>query len=133
MMPEFKVGDYVKVKEDLVVNWKYYNEDGETYEYFVSKMAKYKGKIFKVVSIISNKYLLDTDWPYLFVDEMLEPVNDGIVFVAEQEEMINDYVAHPEVEAFIKHMEKIGKQQLIDYALDTKNEELFRKLTTNKS
>ncbi|OOR22784.1 YpiB family protein [Bacillus wiedmannii] len=28
-------------------------------------------------------------------------------------------------------LEKIGKAQLIDYALDTRNEELFRKLITN--
>ena len=132
MMPKFKVGDYVKVKEDLVVNWKYYNEDGETYEYFVSKMAKYKGKILQVIAVAENKYRLNTDLPYLFIDEMLESVNDDVVFVAKQEKMVNDYIASSEVEAFIKHMEKIGQQQLIDYALDIRNEELFRKLTTNK-
>lgn len=132
MMPKFKVGDYVKVKEDLVVNWKYYNEDGETYEYFVSKMAKYKGKILQVIAVAENKYRLNTDLPYLFIDEMLESVNDDVVFVAKQEKMMNDYIASPEVEVFIKHMEKIGQQQLIDYALDIRNEELFRKLTTNK-
>lgn len=132
MMSKFKVGDYVKVREDLIVNKVYYNEDDVARDIFVVKMEQYKGKIFKVVSIIDNKYLLDTDLPYLFVDEMLEPVNDGIVFVAEQEEMMNDYITNPEVEAFIKHMEKIYRQQLIDYALDTRNEELFRKLTTNK-
>lgn len=132
MMPKFKVGDYVKVKEDLVVNWKYYNEDGETYEYFVSKMAKYKGKILQVIAVAENKYRLNTDLPYLFIDEMLESVNDDVVFVAKQEKMMNDYIASPEVDVFIKNMEKIGQQQLIDYALDIRNEELFRKLTINK-
>ena len=95
MMPKFKVGDYVKVKEDLVVNWKYYNEDGETYEYFVSKMAKYKGKILQVIAVAENKYRLNKDLPYLFIDEMLESVNDDVVFVAKQEKMMNDYIASP--------------------------------------
>ena len=36
-----------------------------------------------------------------------------------------------ELAQVVNDLEKLGKAQLIDYALDTRNEELFRKLIAN--
>ena len=68
----FKVGDKVRVKEDLVVDKRY-----GTY-FFVEKMEKFKGKEFIVESTFDydEAYFLDGDNNWSWTDEMLEPVEE---------------------------------------------------------
>lgn len=49
-------GMYVKVREDLVVDAEYNGV------YFVSAMAKYRGRVFQVKAIENVIYLRDTAW-----------------------------------------------------------------------
>lgn len=71
---KYKVGDKVKVREDLV-----YGKDYGI-EIFVDRMGKYKGKITEIENIFENgEYtLVDCDY-WAFTDEMLEPVLDNPV------------------------------------------------------
>ena len=68
---KYKVGDKVRVKEDLEV--------GKDYGYHdvVEDMEKYKGKEFIINEVRRNYYRLkDENW-YSWTDEMLEPVEEG--------------------------------------------------------
>ena len=69
--PRYKLGDKVKVREDLIC--------GETYggELFAKDMMEYKGKITEIENILYNgEYTLkDCDY-WGFTDEMLEPVKE---------------------------------------------------------
>lgn len=70
---KFKVGDKVRVREDLVVDRKY---GGLT---FVSSMKIYCGIVFTVDRILHgyvSYYELD-EIPWAWTDEMLEPYNDN--------------------------------------------------------
>ena len=73
---KFKVGDEVRVREDLEVN-KIYNDF-----IFVPDMKKQKSKIVKItqVSDNTNSYRIMEDLErYFWTDEMLEPIeNDKI-------------------------------------------------------
>lgn len=65
----FKVGDKVKVKENLRVG-KFY--DGV---YFSIEMDKFKGKVVEIMNIYDNYYgIKGDDWNFYFSDEMLEPI-----------------------------------------------------------
>ena len=65
----FKVGDKVKVKENLRVG-KFY--DGV---YFSTEMDKFKGKVVEIMNIYDNYYGIKVDdWNFYFSDEMLEPI-----------------------------------------------------------
>ena len=76
---DFKVGDKVRIREDLIANKDYGKEE------FVPSMEKYKGKIGK----IKDKYeiggydvLIDNDiesLDWFWSDEMLEPYDETIV------------------------------------------------------
>ena len=64
---KYKVGDKVKIREDLVVDNKY---GVDTY---VDDMEQYKGKIATVIRITdNNKYKLDVDSYWCWTDEMFE-------------------------------------------------------------
>lgn len=66
----FKIGDEVRVRNDLVVDNKY------GLDYFMSDMEEFKGGKFIIKEIINDKYLLkDTD-EWLWTDEMLDSVNE---------------------------------------------------------
>ena len=64
---KFKVGDKVRVREDLEVGKDYGNYD------VVEDMKKYKGKEFIINEVWRNCYRLK-DIGYCWTDEMLEPV-----------------------------------------------------------
>lgn len=51
-----KPGMYVKVRENLVVDAEYNGV------YFVSAMAKYRGRVFQVKAVENVIYLRNTDW-----------------------------------------------------------------------
>ena len=64
----FKVGDKVRVRKDLIAG-KSYGEDNLS---FVDDMEKYKGKQFEIIKTSSCDYKLDNS-NYYFNDDMLEP------------------------------------------------------------
>ena len=65
---KFKVGDKVRVKEDLEVgkNYGHYN--------VVEDMEKYKGKEFIINEVSRSYYRLKNENWYCWTDEMLEPI-----------------------------------------------------------
>lgn len=65
----FKVGDKVRVRKDLIVG-KRYGEDNLS---FVDYMEEYKGKQFEIIETSGCDYKLDNSF-YYFNDGMLEPV-----------------------------------------------------------
>lgn len=64
----FKVGDKVRVRKDLIAG-KSYGEDDLS---FVDDMEKYKGKQFEIIKTSGCDYKLDNS-NYYFNDDMLEP------------------------------------------------------------
>jgi len=78
---KFKVGDKVRIKDDLVVEGRYFSSCGRYEDTYVEDMEEFRGKIAKIVcsetDIDGNiyRYRLNIDneeWNW--VDEMLEPV-----------------------------------------------------------
>lgn len=68
---KFKVGDKVRVREDLV--------EGNYYggEYFAGKMEYNKGKVFEIKGICGGAYIFEEDG-FHWTDEMLEEVNEEV-------------------------------------------------------
>lgn len=68
---KFKVGDKVRVKEDLV--------SGRMYglNKFVRPMEQYRGQVFRIAYIFLNQYEFD-GIGYLFTEEMVEEVNEEV-------------------------------------------------------
>lgn len=64
---KYKVGDKVKVRSDL--NYEKYSEGVP----FTSEMDKFKGTVLEVRKIVGGFYEM-VGIPYIFTDEMLEPV-----------------------------------------------------------
>jgi hypothetical protein len=64
---KYKVGDKVKIREDLIVD-NDYGSDG-----FVEEMAQYKGKTATITGAFMGKYDIDIDdGDWSWTDEMLE-------------------------------------------------------------
>ncbi|CAM2079529.1 MAG: hypothetical protein NSGCLCUN01_03749 [uncultured Clostridium sp.] len=68
---KFKVGDKVRVREDLV--------EGNYYggEYFAGKMEYNKGKVFEIKGICGGAYIFEEDG-FHWTDEMLEEVKEEV-------------------------------------------------------
>ena len=66
---KYKVGDKVKVRSDL--NYEKYSEDVP----FTTEMDKFKGTVLEVRKIAGVIYEM-VGIPYIFTDEMLEPVEE---------------------------------------------------------
>lgn len=66
---KYKVGDKVKVRSDL--NYEKYSEGVP----FTSEMDKFKGTVLEVRKIAGGFYEM-VGIPYIFTDEMLEPVEE---------------------------------------------------------
>lgn len=66
---KFKVGDKVRVKEDLVCGRMY------GLNKFVRPMEQYRGQVFRIAYIFRNQYEFD-DIGYLFTEEMVEEVKE---------------------------------------------------------
>ncbi len=70
---KYKVGDKVKIKEDLVVD-ETYGEDS-----FTEEMEKYKGKTATITDVHWDKYEIDIDdGSWYWTDEMLEDLNSAL-------------------------------------------------------
>lgn len=82
---KFKVGDKVRVRNDLVVKQLY------GYAYFSPQMVGFKGKEFTIKSVNNiNKYYTLKEVPFSWTDGMLEPAitinissNDLLSFLEE--------------------------------------------------
>ena len=68
---KFKVGDKVRIREDLEVGKKY------GYYNIVEDMEKYKGKEFIINEVSRSYYRLKNENWYCWTDEMLEPIEEG--------------------------------------------------------
>lgn len=68
---KFKIGDKVRVREDLV--------EGNLYgtEYFIGLMEYYRGKVFEITKVWATSYKLGEDG-LRWTDEMLEEVNEEV-------------------------------------------------------
>lgn len=67
---KYKIGDKVKIKENLIIG-KLYDETS-----FTSSMTEYSGNNTEVIDIICGTYKLKIDNGYWFwTDEMLEDIN----------------------------------------------------------
>lgn len=86
---KFKVGDLVRVRDDLVVGRKYGSDK------FIYDMEQYKGKITTIIKVFSDgTYLIKyCDW-WNWADEMLEKANiDDYIkqFLDENKEVFKNY------------------------------------------
>jgi|SRR5690625_1146708 len=74
---KFKVGDKVRVREDLEV--------GERYDYLVTPgMVKYRGEVIEIGDKYSSYYIQKGSAPYAWTDEMLEPIEDPLAKKVEE-------------------------------------------------
>lgn len=104
---KYKVGDKVKVREDLV-----FGKDYGT-EIFVDGMEKYKGKITEIENIFENgEYtLVDCDY-WAFTDEMLEPVLDNPVDNTVDNTVSYNVEKHKQI---CEHLTKLYENKNHDY------------------
>ena len=76
-MKKYKVGDKVKIREDLIVD-NVYGSDS-----FAEEMAQYKGKTATITDVYCDKYEIDLDdGDWCWTDEMFE---DGVIVESESE------------------------------------------------
>jgi len=90
---KYKVGDKVRVKNDLVCGKKYYMESPKTYNVFVEPMEKLRGQVVTISGISSCGSYHVRECPrspwgeFCWTDEMFEPVaetcNKKIVITAD--------------------------------------------------
>lgn len=71
---KFKVGDRVRVREDLEVDKRYGSE------FFVVDMKNHCGEVMEIEEVWNAGYILKEDGKdWVFTDEMLEPIEDPLV------------------------------------------------------
>lgn len=90
---KFKVGDKVRVRDDLVTG-KFYNAI-----YFSKVMEEYKGKIITISKIVNDDYYCDICESY-FSEEMFEPADkqpEQIIITREGGKMVGKYCKNGEV------------------------------------
>lgn len=112
----FKVGDKVRVRNDLLTGEEYY--DG--YFYFTEKMKKFKGEIVTIAKInrISRSYdILEDNSVFAWVDEMFELIEKGEKNNMNIEELNKEY--KDKMDALMEEYKEKAKK------LTEKKEELF--------
>lgn len=71
---KYKVGDKVKIREDLIVD-NVYGSDS-----FAEEMAQYKGKTATITDVYRDKYEIDIDnGSWYWTDEMFEDKDNAVV------------------------------------------------------
>lgn len=121
---KFKIGDKVRVKEDLLVGKLYKHEDSSVNDIFSLSMRDNMGKEAKIIGIERGKYMLDIDILHCYVDDMLECASEKDNKLTRE-----PYVGNLDVEKLVKHMLKLAPQQLINDSLDKGDKERFHELT----
>lgn len=129
---KYKVGDEVRVREDLICGVDYGKET------FVIQMVKYKGMITQIEKIFDDKeYWLRDCEDWWFTDEMLEPVEEPMLEEPVKEFSIEDLVNSPlGTKITIDNKRDFFKANKIDfedsdYSL-TVGEEILANLTLDK-
>lgn len=117
----FKVGDNVRVKENLVVGERYFMEKGFSSEAFSDGMRKFAGKKAVITQSAKHGYRVDLHSMYWFTDEMF----DGVEEFEEAQKRQDSELA----DSLINHMLSLIPEQLINHALETGNKERFEELT----
>ena len=69
-MARYKVGDIVRVRDNLVVNKRYHMDDGKTRDTFVSGMDVFLGKTVRITCFFGKYFIEGSDKNW--VDEMFE-------------------------------------------------------------
>lgn len=76
----YKIGDIVKVRDDIDRNTKYYMHSGPMDGYdpgTVYHIEKYRGSVHKIIAYDGGYYKIDNDPNYLYwSDEMFEPMSE---------------------------------------------------------
>ena len=111
---EFKIGNIVKVKDDLIPDVLYGTDK------FVYPMNKHRGSVAEIVGYTDKGYMLDIDNVYQYTDEMIEMYVDEVAK--------SDYKHNEEVESIIGHIQKVILMEKIDKALDNNSKEEFEQL-----
>lgn len=83
---KFKVGDKVRVRDDLVAYKTYGNSNN--WLFFNVDMEKFRGKSFVVRSVVGKVYFLEGTGCWAFNDEMLEPVIEPKVVENPMEKLV---------------------------------------------
>jgi len=123
---QFKVGQSVVVKNSLVVNAKYSNNQSDVSEVFSHRMKEYRGLTATIVDIEDGKYYklgIDSNRLHRFTDAMLEPYL-GVE---------NEYVLNEDVESLLNHVLKEVPQQRINQALTDRDEKKFKELCNEQN
>ena len=86
---KYKVGDKVKVREDLEVDKKYGTEE------FVEEMEEYRGKIVTIDTVNKDDYYIEEDkQTWAWTEEMLEDVKNDNKSIGQ---IIDDILSNPEM------------------------------------
>ena len=84
---KFKVGDKVRIREDLVGGECY----GEDELYFAPEMEEFRGKVFTVAYRKGNRFVLKDVGLWEFNEDMLENVAEKIIIYCEDNKTIAKY------------------------------------------
>lgn len=84
---KFKVGDKVRIREDLVGGECY----GEDELYFAPEMEEFRGKVFTVAYRKGNRFVLKDAGFWEFNEDMLENVAEKIIIYCEDNKTIAKY------------------------------------------
>ncbi|AYP68142.1 hypothetical protein PQE75_gp010 [Bacillus phage vB_BcoS-136] len=107
---KFKVGDIVKIREDLKVGATYFNHDSKVNDTFTIRMKKYLGKTAQITRITDGgKYELNIDNFHTYTDDMFEVDTIG-----------EEYEFNHEVEKLVRKLEKDLYYKKIDEALENR-------------
>lgn len=117
----FKVGDSVRLKDNLIVGKRYFMEKGFNSEAFSEGMEKFKGKKAVITRCAEQGYRIDLQSVYWFTDEMLDNFDEFEETQKRQDSELAD--------SLINHMLNLIPEQLINHALETGNKERFEELT----
>lgn len=109
---KFKIGDTVRVRDDLIIGKEYFSEGKTVGDTFTSRMSKNMGREGRVIEYDYVGYKLNIDPIHTYTDEMLEKPID---FLAESE-----YTFNEDVEAIVEQSKLDFYQKRIDEALDSR-------------
>lgn len=112
-MKALEIGTKVRVKENLVERGLYKHHTGST-NVFIDTMELCKGEVFKIIKDTDHGYMLDSDIPYQFTDEMLEVVRypNGLKYRE------GDYLLNLETLDLLKVVKAVNDKIEHNYALD---------------
>ena len=113
---KYKVGDKVKVREDLEVDKRYGTEE------FIEEMEEYKGKIVTIDTVNEDDYYIEEDkQSWSWTEEMLEDVEEENTISEEMTigQVIDNLINNTDI--IIKNLTKLTEEcQKVNEDLKTK-------------